>query len=145
MATATPTPVSGLTVQVLGADAEPLPNAELGRLFPHLHPRSPRYERLARSARVVATFDGQIVGFAAYQRVGADLRVPELSLLASVAHGARDVLGALLDALETTGLAGGAGRIVLPATAPAHGLLRRRGYELISEGCAGAWMEKSFG
>jgi hypothetical protein len=133
----------GLHVQAYGADADPVPAAALARLFPQVHPRSPRYERLARSARIVVTRGSHIVGFAVYQRIDGDVRVPDLALLAPPGHGVRDVLGALLDALEAACLAGGSRRIVLPQTAPAHGLLRRRGYELISEGCAGAWMEKT--
>jgi len=135
----------GLRVQVFGADAEPMPAHALARLFPHVPAHSPRFERLARSARVIVTHGSQIVGFAVYQRIDGDIRVPDLTLLASPGHGVRDVFGALLDALEAACLAGGSRRIVLPPTAPAHGLLRRRGYDVISEGCAGAWREKTFG
>ena len=143
-ATASAPATHGLRVQVFGADAEPLPADALARLFPHVPPRSPRFERLARSARIVVSHASSIVGFAIYQRVDGDLRVPDLTLLESPGHGVRDVLGALLDALEATCLAGGSRRIVLPPTARAHGLLRRRGYELMSEGCGAAWMEKTF-
>jgi hypothetical protein len=117
-----------LRVQAFGPDADPVPADALARLFPRVPPHSARFDRLARSARIVVTRGSRIVGFAVYQRIDGEVRVPDL---------------ALLDALEAACLAGGSRRIVLPPTAPALGLLRRRGYELMSEGCAGAWMEKT--
>jgi hypothetical protein len=132
-----------LRVQAFGPDADPVPADALARLFPRVPPHSARFDRLARSARIVVTRGSRIVGFAVYQRIDGEVRVPDLALLAPPGHGVRDVLGALLDALEAACLAGGSRRIVLPPTAPALGLLRRRGYELMSEGCAGAWMEKT--
>jgi hypothetical protein len=52
------------------------------------------------------------------------------------------VLDALLNAIEIASLAGGCHRIVLiPSVAATD--LERRGYAVVREGCAGAWMEKS--
>lgn len=138
-----PTP-GDLRVQVFGADEAPLSPAEIARLFPRVRPRTPRGDRLTRSARIVVRHRSQIVGLAVYERADAELRVPDLALVAPAECGARDVLSALLDALEATCLAGGFRRIVLTPPSCGHGLLRRRGYKLISEGCAGTWMEKSF-
>ena len=135
---------SALQVRVFGADAQPMPSSEIARLFPHVPPFSPRFDRLARSSRVVVTCDARIVGLAVYLRADAELRVPELALAAPGECARRDVLHALLDALEAACLAGGCRRIVLTPPATAHAMLRRRGYDLISEGCAGTWMEKSF-
>lgn len=141
---ATATVSAGLHVQVVGTDAEPMPAAEIARLFPYVPPFSPRFDRLARSSRVVVTCDGRIVGLAVYVRAESELRVPELALAASADCAAHAVLHALLDALEAACLAGGCRRIVLTPPAMAHAALRRRGYDLISEGCAGTWMEKTF-
>jgi hypothetical protein len=134
----------GLHVQVVGADAAPLSPAEVARLFPRVRPMSPRFDRLARAARVVVTSDGRLVGMAVYQRADTELRVPDLGLASSHTCGGHEVLNALLDALEAACLAGGQRRLVLTPPVKAHALLRRRGYELISEGCAGTWMEKTF-
>jgi hypothetical protein len=136
---------SELQVRVFGADAQPMPSSEIARLFPRVPPFSPRFDRLARASRVVVTCDGKIVGLAVYVRAESELRVPELALAASAGCAAQAVLHALLDALEAARLAGGCRRIVLTPPATAHAALRRRGYDLISEGCAGTWMEKSFG
>lgn len=133
-----------LRVQVLGTDAAPVAATELGRLFPRICPQTPRYERLTRFPRVVVTSGASIVGLAVYHTVRGELRVPELALVAPAEAGVRDVLDLVLDALEAACLAGGSRRIVLTPPARSHGLLRRRGYELITEGCAGTWMEKSF-
>jgi hypothetical protein len=52
------------------------------------------------------------------------------------------VLDALLDAIELAALAAGCRRVVLiPSGAAAD--LERRGYVVVREGCAGAWIEKS--
>jgi hypothetical protein len=137
-------PACPLAVQVFGADAAPLPAAEIARLFPQIAPATPRFERLMRFARVVVSGDTRIVGLAVYHAVGEELRVPELAIVPEAETAARDILDRLLDALEAACLAGGARRIVLTPPVRSLGLLRRRGYALISEGCAGTWMEKTF-
>ena len=137
-------PTHLLRVQVLGPDAEPVAAAELGRLFPRIPPRTPRYERLTRFPKVVVTSGSRTVGLAVYQTAGGELRVPELALVAPAAGGVRDVLALVLDALEAACLASGSRRIILIPPTQSHGLLRRRGYQLIAEGCAGTWMEKTF-
>jgi len=137
-------PDTELRVQVSGADVEPLPAAEMSRLFPRLRPSSSRFDRLIRSARVVVRCGSRVVGFAALQRADHELRVIDLALVGTADHGVRDVLNTMLDSLETACLAGGFRRLVLPPPPRAHLLLRRRGYELMHEGCAGAWVEKTF-
>lgn len=131
-------------VQVLGADAEPVPPADLARLFPRLRPFSPRFDRLAQSARVEVSRADQLVGLAIFLRAEDELRVPELAVDAGPHNGSRDVLNTLLDALETACLAGGHHRLIVTPPRSALPMLQRRGYQLISEGCAGTWLEKRF-
>ena len=57
---------------------------------------------------------------------------------------AKRVLDALFDAIEVASLAGGCHRVVVIPSAGAADL-ERRGYVVVREGCAGAWMEKSLG
>ena len=73
----TPAP---LTVHVLAPDAEPVPAADLARLFPHVRPFSPRFDRLAASSRVVVHHHDRLVGMAVYQRADDELRVPEIAV-----------------------------------------------------------------
>ena len=133
-----------LRVQVLGADADPVPPADLARLFPRLRPFSPRFDRIAHAARIEVTDDERLVGLAIYLRAEDELRVPELGVSATSSGGAHDVLNVLFDALETACLAGGHRRLIVTPPATALSMLQRRGYALIREGCAGTWLEKIF-
>ena len=114
-------------VQVLGAGAEPVPPADLARLFPRLRPFSPRFDRLA-----------------IYLRAEDELRVPELAVAPGPGNGKREVLNTLFDALEIACLAGGHRRLIVTPPPAALAMLQRRGYELVREGCAGTWLEKRF-
>jgi hypothetical protein len=133
-----------LRVQVLGADADPVPPADLARLFPRLRPFSPRFDRIGHAARIEITDDGRLVGLAIYLRAEDELRVPELGVAAASSAGTHDVLNVLFDALETACLAGGHRRLIVTPPATALAMLQRRGYTLIREGCAGTWIEKVF-
>jgi len=131
-------------VQVLGADAAPVPPADLARLFPRLRPFSPRFDRLAQSARIEVTRGDDLVGLAIYLRAEDELRVPELAIDPGPGNGRRDVLNTLFDALEVSCLAGGHRRLIVTPPPAALAMLQRRGYELVREGCAGTWLEKRF-
>jgi len=131
-------------VQVLGADADPVPPADLARLFPRLRPFSPRFDRLAQSARIEVTREDELVGLAVYLRAEDELRVPELAVEPGPRNGSREVLNTLFDALEVACLAGGHRRLIVTPPPSALAMLQRRGYELIREGCAGTWLEKRF-
>ncbi len=143
VSTAVP-PGGALRVQVLGADADPVPPADLARLFPRLRPFSPRFDRLAHAARIEVTENDRLVGLALYQRAEEELRVPELGVNTTSAGGTHEVLNVLFDALETACLAGGHRRLIVTPPATALAMLQRRGYTLIREGCAGTWLEKIF-
>jgi len=131
-------------VQVRGADAAPVPPADLARLFPRLRPFSPRFDRLAQSARIEVTREDELVGLAIYLRAEDELRVPELAVNPGPGNGRREVLNTLFDALEVACLAGGHRRLIVTPPPAALAMLQRRGYELIREGCAGTWLEKRF-
>ncbi len=72
-----------------------------------------------------------------------ELRVPEIGMDPGCECNERDVLNALLDALELAGLAGGCRRIVVMPPKMSLGFIERRGYSRISERCAGGWIEKT--
>lgn len=131
-------------VQVLGADADPVPPADLARLFPRVRPFSPRFDRLAQSARVEVFSHEALVGLAIYLRAEDELRVPELAVIPGGRHGSRQILNTLFDALEVACLAGGHRRLVVIPPPSSLAMLQRRGYVLIHEGCAGTWLEKRF-
>ena len=131
-------------VQVLAGDAAPVPPADLARLFPRLRPFSPRFDRLAQSARIEVTREDELVGLAIYLRAEDELRVPELAIDPGPGNGRREVLNTLFDALEVACLAGGHRRLIVTPPAAALALLQRRGYVLVREGCAGTWLEKQF-
>jgi hypothetical protein len=139
-----PEPNGIFRVQVLGADAEPVPPVDLARLFPRLRPFSPRFDRLAQSARIEVTRDDELVGLAIYLRADDELRVPELAVNPGPHNGVREVLNTLFDALEVSCLAGGHRRLIVTPPPSALAMLQRRGYELVREGCAGTWLEKRF-
>jgi len=121
-----------------------VPATDLARLFPRLRRFSPRFDRLAQSARVEVSDGERLVGLAVYMRAEDELRVPELAVSAGPNDGARDVLNTIFDALETACLAGGHRRLIVTPPPNALAMLQRRGYALIREGCAGTWLEKRF-
>lgn len=133
-----------LDVHVLGDDAGPLTPSDLARLFPDVSPLSPRFDRLARARRVEVRAGGAIVGVAVYQRAGAEVRVPAVGLAPADGVERSEVLLALLDALEAMCLAGGGRRLLVIPPPRSERWFRRRGYEVIHEGCAGAWVEKAW-
>lgn len=137
-------PAIAYRVQVVGTDATPVPPADLARLFPRLRPFSPRFDRLAQSPRVEVSDGTRLVGLAVYLRAGDELRVPELAAAPAASASTRDVLNTLFDALEVACLAGGYRRLIVTPPPTALAMLQRRGFELVREGCAGAWLEKRF-
>jgi hypothetical protein len=138
-------PHADMQVRILGPDCPPLSSDDLHRLFPGSLFTPAREERLAQWCRVVAVCGARAVGIATYQRASGELRVPDFALDACSSCAASYILNALLDALELACLAGGCRRLVLmPPTASAVAMLRRRGYVTVREGCAGTWIEKTF-
>jgi hypothetical protein len=137
--------VAPLHVGVSGPEGCALTPAELRRLFHGRRLTPARRERLAASGRVVARFGSRIVGLAAYEPLGSEVRVHEFGADPQCLVPADQIASVLLDALEVACLACGARRLVLlPRAVVMPGLLRSRGFVTMAEGCAGSWFEKSF-
>jgi hypothetical protein len=135
--------VDPLEVRVTGPDCEPVSDADLRRIFPGGMLTQTRLDRLRQWPRVVVMCGERVVALATCQKTETELRVPEIGLDTSCGCGMHEVLNALLDAVELAGLAGGCRRIVLMPPKAGASLLERRGYEGISERCAGGWLEKA--
>jgi hypothetical protein len=139
---------AALDVVVDGSDARGLTDADIRRLFPGATLTGVRLNRLRNWPRVVVRVDDKAAGVATYTQTPFELQIPDFAVSIPSAVGAdrggltKRVLDALLNAIEVASLAGGCHRIVLIPSAGA-GDLERRGYMVVREGCAGAWMEKS--
>jgi hypothetical protein len=136
---------SVVTVRVVGPESAGVSAGDMRRLFRGHRLTPARRERLRNSGRVVAACGSRVVGLAAYERDGGELRVHEFGIDDTTSCAPDQVATALLDALEVACLAGGGRRLVLlPRAAIADDLLRARGFVPIAEGCAGSWFEKLF-
>ena len=144
-ASAATTPVDMLQVRVLGPESPALTPAVLRHLFAGRSLSRARRERIAGATKVIAQHGTRILGLAAYERAGDELRVSELAVEPTLCFGVHDILEQLLDAIELACLAGGCRRLVLlPAAVVSTTPLERLGFQLITEGCAGGWLEKRF-
>jgi hypothetical protein len=133
-----------IQVRVVGPDSEELTSLHLKPVLRRAVSRGQR-EHLAHATRIVARTGGRVVGVAAYERLGSELRVLEIAVQPVAPFSSADVVRQLLDALEVAALAGGCRRIVLlPAAVVAVSALERLGYRFVGESCAGGWLEKSF-
>jgi hypothetical protein len=137
-----------LDVRVDGPD-DLLTHADLRRLFPGSMLTDSRLDRLRRGPRVVVTLGEDVVAVATCSRIEGEMRVPDVAI--DIPRGLlgqwspRDVLNALLDAIELSSIAGGCRRIVVNPPATSLAFAERRGYRRISERCAGGWIEKTIG
>ena len=138
-----------LDILVEGPDGRGVLDADLRRLFPGGTLTGLRQERLRNWPRVVVRVDDVPAGLATYTQTPFEMQIPDFSVDIPSGVGsdrsrlAQRVLSALLDAIELASMAGGCRRIVLIPSRGAAADFERRGYVGISEGCAGAWMEKS--
>jgi hypothetical protein len=141
-----------IEVRVCGGDSEPMSDADVRRLFPGSALTQGRLERLRELPRVLVSMGDRIVGTATCQKVETEMRVPDLGIDA-VGFGLRlvggppqprerEIINALLDAVEIAGLAAGCHRIVLNPPRVSLAFLERRGYTRVDERCAGGWVEK---
>jgi hypothetical protein len=139
------TDAAPLHVRVVGPESALPSAADVRRLFARGTLTRARREHLHRCARVVAMHGAHVLGLAAFERANDDIRVHELAVDPSLAVTSPTVLHRLLDALELACLASGARRILLvPQAVAAATPLERLGYRVVNEGCAGAWLEKTF-
>lgn len=137
---------SPIQVRVVGPDSEEMASIETTRPAQKRPVSRHQREHLAHATRIVARVGSRIVGVAAYERQGAELRVLELTIdPAPPSAAGPDVVRQLLGALEVAALAGGCRRVVLlPAAVVAAAALERLGYRFVGESCAGGWLEKNF-
>jgi hypothetical protein len=133
-----------LHLRVHGPDCVPLTPDVLERLFTPAALTDARRDRLTTWSRVLATCGNVVVGIATYRRTDQELRVADFGVDDRCACSIGEIVGALVHALELACLAGGCQRIMLIPPMAAISALRKRGYTVISEGCAGSWMERSF-
>ena len=132
-------------VRVLGPDCGPPRGADLCRLFPGDRLTTDRRQRLHEGSRIVISWADRIVAVGAYRFNDRELRITDIGLDVDSACGTDEVLGVLLESCELACLAAGCRRVVLIAPREASlASLRRRGYEIVRESCAGSWIEKQF-
>lgn len=142
---------SAFDVRVISHEHEPIADDDLRRLFVGSVLTAPRLDRLHSWTLIAVFFNSHIVGLASCQKNGPELRVPDVAADAivwsqdrtGVRFGEREILNALLDAIEVAGLAAGCRRVVINPPKMSLGFLERRGYRHIDERCAGGWIEKS--
>jgi hypothetical protein len=137
-------PPAPIRACLLGRGSAQLSQADLERLFRGQELTPARKRWLAKCRRMVAMCGDRVVGMAAYRRAEGEVRVLEFGLdgdgICCPAH----VAEALLEAIELGCLAAGGRRVVLtPRAIAAATVLKERRYATVSEGCAGAWFEKS--
>lgn len=141
----TPEPFA-LDLRVEGADVRGLSDLDIRRLFP-VRTAGDRLNRLRNWPRIVIRIEDVPVGVATYTQTPIEMHVPDFAvdippfIDADRGHARRQVIEALLEAIEIASLAGGCRRIVIiPSERPED--FSRRGYLSVSEGCGGSWMEK---
>ncbi|HSK09352.1 MAG TPA: hypothetical protein VK911_07230 [Vicinamibacterales bacterium] len=134
-----------LQVRVTGPEAFALTPGDLRRLFRGRRLTPARRQRLAASGQVLARCGTRVVGVAAYDPLGPEMRVHEFGVDSASPCPPDRIASVLLEALEVACLACGGRRLVLlPRAALTPALLRSRGFVTIAEECAGSWFEKSF-
>lgn len=138
---------AALDLRVEGPEVSGLTDADISRLFPGQN-SGERLNRLRNWPRIVVRTDDVPVAVATYTQTPIETQVPEFSVAIPPAIESnhpdlrRQVMAALIDAIEIASLAGGCRRIVIVPTGRIKDLLRH-GYVAVSEGCGGSWLEKS--
>lgn len=135
----------GLEISVLGPHCAPVSEADLRRLFTGSALTEQRLNRLREWPRMLVACGDRVVAAATCQRIEDELLVPDIGICAECGCSERQIIHALLDALETACLAGGSRRIVLSPPRTSLGFMERRGYKTVKASCAGSWIEKVVG
>lgn len=141
-----------LEIRVCGGDCDPISDPDLRRLFPGKALTQARLDRLRELPRVLVMMGDRTVGTATCQKVEAELRVADFAVDGTIPGprlvGAprppreREIVNAMLDAVEIACLAAGCHNIILNPPRVPVGFLERRGYTRVDEQCAGGWVEK---
>ncbi len=145
MALSTPTTTKDglLKLTVAGPEHEPLPAADVTRMFGANALGIARLERLARWSRLIASCGAKPVGVVTYQGASGEVRAPDFGLDVAGACDVDAVVLAMVHGLEVACLAAGAKRVVVMPPKGGEQVLARAGFVAIHEGCAGSWMEKT--
>lgn len=143
MALSTPTKNGLLNLTVAGPEHEPLPTADVTRMFGANALGTARLERLARWSRLIASCGATPVGVVTYQGASGEVRAPDFGLDVAGACDVDGVVMAMVHGLEVACLAAGAKRVVVMPPKGGEQILARAGFVAIHEGCAGSWMEKT--
>jgi hypothetical protein len=130
-----------LLVVLHGPDCAPLSRADVIRLFGAGGLTPVRLDRLRTLPRMQVTRDERVVAVATCEWRLDGLRVPDIGICAGEGRAGR-VADALLDGIESAGLAGGSRRIAVGAPRDWADRLQRRGYYSISASGAVRWFEK---
>jgi hypothetical protein len=143
--TTSESPERSYRVRVLGPDCDPLSVADLQRLFPGEVLTPARRQRLRDGSRIVIACGDRVVAAGVYQFTECELRISDVAVDSCEGCDLDDVFDVLLESCELACLAAGCRRVLVIAP-PAASLarLRKRGYEIVSEGCGGSWIEKRF-
>lgn len=136
-------PGSVLKLTVAGPERDPLPPADLMRLFGATALGAARLERLARWSRLVACCGQRPVGIVTYQGGSGEVRAPDFGLDITAACDVDRIVASILQGLEIACLAAGARRVVIMPPRGGEHVLSRYGYAAVHEGCAGSWVEKT--
>lgn len=138
--------VLSLDVRIDGPD-DVLTAADLRRLFPGSALTDVRLDRLRSGPRVLVALGDDVVGVATCRKSDGEMRVPDVAIDIPMSAGRRwsprDVLNALLDAIELSSVAAGCRRVILNPPTDSLAFVERRGYRRVNERCAGGWIEKS--
>jgi hypothetical protein len=110
-------------------------------------PSQGRQAQLSLSQIIVATYHDEPIGFVAYKRAAAAIRVAqELWVDANALCGIAPVANMLLGRLEKDAVRSGCSKlfIVVPQATPLRRILQTQGYAITLQGADLLWFEKAF-
>jgi len=106
---------------------------------------SSRLRHLQACSKILVLCGSRVVGLAAYENHGDELRVRELATTSNQSCGRQRIVEAALDALELACLAGGAQRILIPTRRMQDpSPLCRRGFTPVNGRFRAKWLQKRF-
>jgi hypothetical protein len=102
-----------------------------------------RRARFAESHLVVVSCGGDIAAVVAYKPIRDNVcAVHEFAFVRNLARERRRIVDVAMDAIETACVANGRHTLVVLRTDIAPAVFKRRGYAVVFERCAGAWLQK---
>ena len=130
-----------LQVRLLAPGSPARQDGELARLFRDVN--GVRRVRLAESHLVVVSSGADIAAVAAYRLVRNNVcAVHEFALVPNLAIERRRIVDVAMDAIEAACVANGHDALLVLRTDIAPAVFKRRGYAVVFDRCAGAWLQK---